>query len=93
MARAKKDKTEDDLIRENARDVALATKGVHSLSGKGVKIDHLQDGIEINVSINVVFGCRIPEVAWDTQENIMRTAEKITSQKIKKVNINIQGVE
>ena len=93
MARTKKDKSEDDLIRETAREVALGTEGVHSMSGKGIKIDHIQDGIAINVSINVDFGCKIPEVAWDTQENIKKAAEKVSQQKIKKVNISIQGVE
>lgn len=93
MPRKKIDRSEDELIKEICQSVILQTGGIKAISGKGIRIDHSSDGIVIQANLNVEFGCKIPEVAWDTQENIKKSLEKITQQNIKKININIQGVE
>ena len=89
----KSDKAPEENIRETARAVALATDGVSSLPPKGIKIERASGGIVINVNINVEYGQRIPEVAFDTQENVKKAVSGVTELKINKVNVNIQGVE
>ena len=87
------DKALEERIKEVIKTVALSVDGVSSLPQKCVTIDRIQDGLELNVSVLVKYGSRIPVVAWDTQEKIMKSVSDITETKIKKVNVNIQGVE
>jgi len=89
----KYEKTEDELIRNSSQEVILETAGVHSLSSKGVKIEHQGESIVINAYLNVDYGCRIPELAWNIQKNIKDAVVGITKYKLKKININIQGVK
>lgn len=65
--------------------------GKTSLS-KGIKILQEEQGITVDVHIVVEYGVKIPEVAWNVQENVKKEIESITGLKIKSVNIFVQGV-
>jgi uncharacterized alkaline shock family protein YloU len=59
---------------------------------KGIKISQGKDGIVVDVHVNVKYNAKIPNVAWDLQENIKRNVEDLTNMPILQVNIHIQGV-
>ena len=40
----------------------------------------------------VNYGVRIPEVAWNVQENVKKAIENMTGLNVVEVNIHIQGV-
>lgn len=65
------------------------------LLSRGVRVSQSDDGISIDISVFVRYGVKIPEVAWDLQENVKRAVEeKIGHQaKVKAVNVRVQGVE
>ncbi len=63
------------------------------LLSKGVKINQTDKGVVVDVYIIVNYGVKIPVVAWDTQGNVKRELETMTSRKVLGVNIHVQGVD
>lgn len=62
------------------------------LLSKGVKINQTDKGVVVDVYIIVNYGVKIPVVAWDTQGNVKKELETMTSRKVLGVNIHVQGV-
>lgn len=60
--------------------------------GKGVKIEHNGDLVSIDLHLIVVYGTRVPEVAWEIQEKVKKAVESMTGLEVEKVNIFIEGV-
>ena len=64
------------------------------LLSKGVKVNQMDDGtVEIDVAVNVLYGCHLPSVAWDIQENVKHEVEDMTDLSVTAVNISIHGVK
>jgi len=59
---------------------------------KGVKVTVDASGAVIDVYIVVEFGKRIPELAWEVQENVKNSVETMTGIDVKSVNVRIEGV-
>ncbi|HZK72064.1 MAG TPA: Asp23/Gls24 family envelope stress response protein [Clostridia bacterium] len=59
---------------------------------KGIKVSQEKDGIIIDVHVNVKYNTKIPNVAWEIQENVKSNVEDLTNLPILQVNIHIQGV-
>ncbi len=59
---------------------------------RGVKVEMTEEGTTIDVFIVVDYGVRIPELAWEVQENVKNSVESMTGQKVLKVNIHIEGI-
>lgn len=59
---------------------------------KGVKVAISEIGAEIDVYIVVEYGKRIPELAWEVQENVKNSVETMTGIDVKSVNVRIEGV-
>ncbi len=59
---------------------------------KGIKVNQNDEGINIDIYIIVQYGVKIPEVAWDIQENVKKEVEAMTEAVVKAVNIHVQGV-
>ena len=59
---------------------------------KGVKVSVGPDGAVIDLFIVVAFGVRIPELAWEVQENVKNNVESMTGIDVLKVNVCIEGV-
>ena len=66
--------------------------GVKKSPQKGVKVNVTPEGAEIDVLINVAFGVRIPELAWEVQENVKNSVESMTGLDVLKVNVFVEGV-
>ena len=64
------------------------------LLSKGVKVNQRDDGtVDIDVAVNVLYGCHVPSVAWDIQENVKKEVEEMTDLTVTAVNISIHGVK
>jgi uncharacterized alkaline shock family protein YloU len=59
---------------------------------KGVKVEVGEKEVTIDLYLIVDYGVRIPEVAWNVQENVKNAVENMTGLKVVEVNIHVQGV-
>ena len=59
---------------------------------KGVKVDVKSEGATIDLYVVVEFGVRIPELAWNIQENVKNSVETMTGITVSCVNVHIDGV-
>jgi len=98
----------DDVVSTIAGLAAMEVEGVSAMSGgiaggiaevlgrrnltKGVKVEVGAEEAKIDIFIVVRFGVRIPDVAWDIQENVKKSVEKMTGLRVLQVNIHVQGV-
>ena len=74
------------------------TDGIASMISKnagdrGIKVE--VDGQAVSLELNIVieYGMRIPQVAWRIQNDVRRAVEDMTGQKVKAVDIVVQGVK
>ena len=105
----KRDRTIEDMIETEAEAACLETEGVACMvmltsdmiaesilrknQSRGIKLSKEGEKFNIDVYAEVYFGCRIPETAWNIQENVKQRVEANTSAKISKINIHIEGVK
>ena len=66
--------------------------GAKKSVGKGVKAEITDNTVLIDLYIIVDYGVRIPELAWEVQENVKNNVETMTGMTVEKVNIHIEGV-
>lgn len=66
--------------------------GVKS-SNKGIKVQINPEGeTVIDLSLIIEYGVRIPDVAFEVQQNVKRAVETMTGLKVVDINIHIQGI-
>jgi uncharacterized alkaline shock family protein YloU len=63
------------------------------LLSKGVKVDQDEDGIILDVYVVIKYGAKIPQVAWEIQENVKNEVETMTDRKVAAVNIHVQKIQ
>jgi len=101
-------KVTDDVIAIIAGLAAVEVDGVYSMSGgltggiaevlgiknlsKGIKVETKEGLVYINIYIIAEFGARIPEVAWNIQEKVKKTVERMTGMRVMEANIHVQSV-
>lgn len=66
--------------------------GAKKSPSKGVKVDLNGNNATVDLYIVVDYGVRIPELAWEIQENVKNNIETMTGLDVQKVNIHIEGV-
>ncbi|MBQ6530796.1 MAG: Asp23/Gls24 family envelope stress response protein [Clostridia bacterium] len=66
--------------------------GAKKSPSKCVKVDLNGKSATIDLYIVVDYGVRIPELAWEVQENVKNNIETMTGLDVQKVNIHIEGV-
>ena len=66
--------------------------GTKKGTSRGVKVEMNDQGTTIDLFIVVDYGVRIPELAWEIQENVKNSVETMTGLDVLKVNIHIEGV-
>lgn len=59
---------------------------------KGVKVEVGAEETRVDIFIVVKYGVRIPDVAWEIQENVKKAIEGMTGLRVIQVNVHIQGV-
>ena len=66
--------------------------GARKNPSKGVRVDMSEKSVKIDLYIVVEYGVRIPELAWEIQEDVKNNVETMTGLEVEKVNIHIEGV-
>lgn len=66
--------------------------GAKKSPGKGVKVEMKENNVVVDIFIVVDYGVKIPELAWEIQENVKNSLETMTGLEVEKVNIHIEGV-
>ncbi len=101
-------KIADEVVGIVAGLAATEVRGVAGMSGgfaggisemlgrknlsKGVKVEVGEQETSIDLFIIVEYGAKIPEVAWQIQENVKSAVETMTGLNVVSVNIHVQGV-
>lgn len=84
----------NELLTKITRTAALSTEGVASLSSPlDVFVMKRKDKYDIDVFVVVNFGVKIPEVAWNLQENIKNAVIAHNIEVVEHINIHVQGVK
>jgi len=99
----------DDVVAIIAGLAATEVEGVAGMSGgfaggiaeilgrrnlsKGVKVEVGENEAFIELFIIVKYGARIPDVAWNIQENVKKAVENMTGLATNKISVHIQGVQ
>ncbi|AEE91545.1 conserved protein of unknown function [Tepidanaerobacter acetatoxydans Re1] len=101
-------KIADDVVGVIAGLAATEVAGIAGMSGgivggitemlgrknlaKGVKVEVNEKEAVVDLYVIVDYGVRIPEVAWNVQENVKKAIENMTGLSVVEVNIHVQGV-
>ena len=84
----------NELITKISRIAALTTDGVASLANPiDVFVSKKKEMFEVDIYLVVNFGVKIPEIAWNVQENIKNALGKEGISAVEHINIHVQGVK
>jgi len=61
-------------------------------AAKGTKVSRSGEETSVDVSVIVDYGCNIPNVAWEIQENVKNELRNMVDVDVTEVNIHVQGV-
>lgn len=102
-------KISDEVISTIATIAVSEVSGVHGMGGtfagdiveklgkktmtKGVKITMESNEVVLDLNVVLKYGVRIPEIAWNIQENVKKSVESMTGLEVTKVNVRIVGIE
>ena len=59
---------------------------------RGIPLTKEDEGLGIDIYLNVEFGARIPDLAWEVQSSVKEAVESVTGIAVQMVNIHVQGV-
>lgn len=101
-------KIASDVVTVIASMAATEVKGVAGMSGgfttdivekfgvksssKGIKVQVGETETSIDLYLIVEYGVKIPDVAWEVQQNVKKAVETMTGLTVVEVNIHIQGL-
>ena len=75
----------------NITNELVSRLGMKNLS-KGVRVEVLEDCVEVEVALNIAYGYAIPEVSAKVQEKVKSAVENMTGLEVADVNIKVAGV-
>ncbi len=73
-------------------DMDTVSKGGMKKLGKSVKVEVSKDGVEADLSIELVYGYNIPETCSKVQDRVRTAIENMTGLEAKEINIRVAGV-
>lgn len=73
-------------------DMETVSKGGMKKLGKSVKVEVSKDGVEADLSIELVYGYNIPETCSKVQDRVRTAIENMTGLEAKEINIRVAGV-
>lgn len=99
----------NEVVRIIAGIAASEVKGIVGMSGgvadgfaellmkknlaKGVKVEIGERQVAVDLFVIVEYGSKIPDIAFEVQQNVKRAIESMTGLEVVEVNVHIQGVE
>jgi uncharacterized alkaline shock family protein YloU len=77
---------------------SILTDSLKSIPGLGAPVRGARMSIDngeliFDLFINVDYGVKIPQLAWEIQSTVKVAINRVTDHKIKEVNIHVQGVD
>jgi len=66
--------------------------GLSASKNKNVHVFIDDDMATIDITVNVAYGYRVPEVVFNVQQNIKKAVESASSFKIKSINVHVSNV-
>lgn len=60
---------------------------------EGVKVNYVNDGIIVNIYLNVLFGYSVTDIAYRVQENVKNAITSMMDIKVNSINIHVMGVD
>ena len=70
----------------------ITSRFVKKNSTKAIKINNSDNVVSIDISIVVNYGIRIPDVAWEVQENVKKSVESMSGLIVDKINVIVSGI-
>ncbi|MFD2704312.1 Asp23/Gls24 family envelope stress response protein [Salibacterium lacus] len=61
--------------------------------GKGVKVELLEEGVKLDISLQLQYGVSVPEVAAEVQTNIQQALQTMTSITVEAINVHVLGIQ
>ena len=83
-------KISKEIVSMAASKATIAVAGVNH--EKEIKLSKDKEGFTLDIFVVADFGVKIPQLAWDIQNSVKEAVESTTRQKVKAVNIHVQGV-
>lgn len=80
-----------DSMAGNITNELVGKLGMKNLS-KGVKVDVTEEHVSVDISLNVKYGYKIPDVCEKVQERVKTAIENMTGLMVLDVNVKIAGV-
>lgn len=80
-----------DSMAGNITNELVGKLGMKILS-KGVKVDVTEEHVSVDISLNVKYGYKIPDVCEKVQERVKTAIENMTGLMVLDVNVKIAGV-
>ena len=80
-----------DSMAGNITNELVGKLGMKNLS-KGVKVDVTEEHVSVDISLNVKYGYKIPDVCEKVQERVKTAIENRTGLMVLDVNVKIAGV-
>lgn len=62
-------------------------------ASQGVRVDIADNSAEIDLYLVVMYGVKIPELAWNVQEKVKQSVEEMTGLTVEAVNIHIESID
>lgn len=69
----------------------VARKGIKALS-KGVRVSIEDNQVAVDLTLNLDYGCSIPEIGEQVQKKVKSAIENMTGMTVTDVNINVSDV-
>lgn len=60
---------------------------------KGIRTEVVGEEVKIDVSVILLYGTKIPDIAWQIQKNVRKAIEELTGLHVMHVNVNVEGVQ
>ena len=80
-----------DSMAGNITNELVGKLGMKNLS-KGVKVDVTEEHVSVDISLNIRYRYKIPEVSEKVQERVKTAIENMTGLMVLDVNVKIAGV-
>lgn len=60
---------------------------------RGVRVEMTDSGLQIDVHVVLQYGVRIPQVAWQIQNEVKQSVEQMTGKPVCRVNVFVQALQ
>lgn len=61
-------------------------------SDRGIRVDIIENSVLLELHVVLEFGVRIPQVAWQIQNEVRQAVEQMTGKAVKSVNVVVQSL-